>query len=207
MSTASDDASRHAILEAALSILTAQGHHALTVRRVASEAGCSTIGVYTWFGGKDGLVDALWIEAFSGFGEALRKARPRPGPLGRLRAQAFAYRKWALSHPSHYQLLFFNVIPDHEPSAEALTAALGAYSVLLSAVEEGRDRLELRVHDMEAVAHVCWATVHGLVSLQLAQAAPPGRTETELFNKRAFELAIDMLMTGLTSLDAGTSAP
>ena len=81
---------RSAILEAALEILKAQGHEALTVRKVAERAGCSTIGVYTWFGGKDGLVDAILIDGFRAFAGALMKARRVSGPLGGLVAQAQA---------------------------------------------------------------------------------------------------------------------
>ncbi len=192
-----DDATRRRILDAALSILTEQGHQALTVRRVASLAGCSTIGVYTWFGGKDGLVDALWVEAFSSFGAALKKSRALPGPMGRLRAQAHAYRKWALAHPAHYQLMFFNVIPGHIPGPEATIAAISAYETLLSAVKGASDLGELRIDDVEAVAHTCWATVHGLVSLQIANAKPVPVPNRISLDTRAFDLAMDALVKGL----------
>jgi AcrR family transcriptional regulator len=85
-----DDDTRARILDAALRLLADEGHAALTVRRVATEAGCSTIGVYTWFGGKDGLIDALWTEGFASFAAALRRAKPLHAPLGRAQAQAVA---------------------------------------------------------------------------------------------------------------------
>ena len=44
---------------------------ALTVRNVAAAAGCSTTGVYTYFGGKDGLVDAIFVDGFEKFDAAL----------------------------------------------------------------------------------------------------------------------------------------
>ncbi len=193
-----DDHSRRAILDAALTILTEQGHHALTVRRVAAAAGCSTIGVYTWFGGKDGLVDALWIEAFESFGTSLKRSRPAKGPLGQLVGQARAYRKWALAHPAHYQLMFFNVIPDHTPSTEAADAAAGAYASLLAAIEHSKSNGELRNSDVGTVAHVCWATVHGLVALQLTNSGPEGVTDSSGANTRAFEAALKALVAGLT---------
>jgi AcrR family transcriptional regulator len=192
-----DDATRRSILDAALRILTEQGHQALTVRRVASLAGCSTIGVYTWFGGKDGLVDALWVEAFSSFGGAIKKARPLPGPIGRLRAQAHAYRKWALAHPAHYQVMFFNVIPGHAPGVEATIAAISAYETLFSAVKNASELGELRSEDVEAIALTCWATIHGLVSLQIAGAKPEPAPNRTSLDKRAFDIAIDALVNGL----------
>lgn len=206
MTTPGDDNTRRAILDAGLALLTEHGHHALTVRRVAAAAGCSTIGVYTWFGGKDGLVDALWIEAFSSFGAALKRARSAPGPLGRLVGQARAYRRWALSHPSHYQLMFFNVIPDHKPGPDAADAAAGAYASLLAAIEDARMRGELRHDDIGTVAHVCWATVHGLVTLQLTNSGPDGVTDSDAANGRAFDIALEALVAGLTHPGPGLPA-
>jgi AcrR family transcriptional regulator len=198
MNETGDDHSRRAILDAALAILTEHGHHALTVRRVAAAAGCSTIGVYTWFGGKDGLVDALWIEAFESFGVSLKRARPADGPLGPLVGQARAYRRWALAHPAHYQLMFFNVIPDHTPSPEAATAAAGAYASLLEAIEHAREHGEIGNADVGTVAHICWAMVHGLVTLQLTNSGPAGVTDSAGANSRAFDAALKALVTGLT---------
>ncbi len=197
MTTPGDDDTRRAILDAALNLLTEQGHHALTVRRVAAAAGCSTIGVYTWFGGKDGLVDALWVEGFGSFGAALKRARSASGPLGRLVGQARAYRRWALSHPSHYQLMFFNVIPDHRPGPDAADAAAGAYASLLAAIEGARGRGELRHDDTGTVAHICWAMVHGLVTLQLTNSGPEGVTDSDAANGRAFDAALEALVCGL----------
>src|SRR5207248_521667 len=63
MARSGDEQSR-AILGAASRILSEEGAGALTVRRIASEAGCSTMGLYSRFGGKDGVVDELYVEGF-----------------------------------------------------------------------------------------------------------------------------------------------
>ena len=47
------------LIEAALSILEEEGIAALTVRSVASKAGVAPMGVYSRFGSKDGLLQAL----------------------------------------------------------------------------------------------------------------------------------------------------
>ena len=53
-----------AILRAASDLLAAEGPGALSVRRIAAAAGCSTMGLYSRFGGKDGVVDELFAEGF-----------------------------------------------------------------------------------------------------------------------------------------------
>jgi AcrR family transcriptional regulator len=193
-----DDDTRARILDAALRLLADEGHAALTVRRVATEAGCSTIGVYTWFGGKDGLIDALWTEGFASFAAALRRAKPLHAPLGRAQAQAIAYRRWALRHPRHYRVMFMNAVVDHQPSDEAIAVSLAAFNALQGAVKEASDLGELRSTDLDAVAMVMWGMAHGLVSIELASAAPT-QLGTKKLADRAYELAIASMVTGFAT--------
>jgi AcrR family transcriptional regulator len=188
---------RSLILEAALRLLTDEGHSALTVRRVATEAGCSTIGVYTWFGGKDGLVDAVWRDGFASFERALRRAKPLDGKFGMLRAQAAAYRKWALRNPRYYRVMFMNAVVDHQPSEELVQVSLAAYLALQNAVQTAANKGELATEDLDAVAMACWGTVHGLVAIELSSAAPPSKSTRQLF-ERAYDLGVGALIVGFT---------
>jgi AcrR family transcriptional regulator len=193
---------RDEILAAALDILSESGHVALTVRKVAERAGCSTIGVYTWFGGKDGLVDAILIDGFTDFATALRSGRAARGPLGRLVGQARSYRTWALAHPTHYQVMFLQAVPGHEPASEAALAGFEAYNVLLDEVKAALGRGEIVNADAEAVAMTMWGLVHGLVSIEINQANPktPAAVQSSTaFHQRSFDVAIETLRRGLTS--------
>src|SRR5512138_3570780 len=75
--TASDDVEQ-ALLEAAARLLTDEGPEALSVRRVAAEAGVSAMGVYSRFGGKQGLVEALFLDGFARLERVLATV-PRSG--------------------------------------------------------------------------------------------------------------------------------
>ena len=55
------------LVRAALTVLQRDGAAALTVRNITAEAGCSTTGIYTYFGGKQGLVEAIFVEGFESF--------------------------------------------------------------------------------------------------------------------------------------------
>jgi AcrR family transcriptional regulator len=71
------------ILDAALSLFLDDGYGATTLARVASEADTSVETVYKAFGGKSGLVRALWERALAG-----RAAVPAPERSDRLSSTA-----------------------------------------------------------------------------------------------------------------------
>jgi AcrR family transcriptional regulator len=196
MSSAESSDTRAAILRAALGVLTDEGYGALTVRRVAAEAGCSTIGVYTWFGGKDGLIEAILIEGFTSFTAALRRARPGSGPLAKLSAQGRAYRRWALANPMHYRVMFLEAASGFDVSDAVTNAATPAYLCLHDAVREAADRHELATDDVDATALAVWGTVHGLVSLELLGRRPAELSDAGV-ESRAYELALRLLVGGL----------
>src|SRR5918995_6750313 len=116
------EALRRALLDAASGLLLEEGPGALTMRRVAGAVGCSTTVLYTMFGGKEGLADALYQEGF----ERLRRwleAVADDDPPARLRTLADAYRANALAERAYYGVMFQQALPGFRPSAASLTAA------------------------------------------------------------------------------------
>lgn len=190
---------RSEIFAAALAILQIEGHGALTVRRVAARAGCSTIGVYTWFGGKDGLVDAILLDGFQRFAEALARSRPVKSPLGALLGQARAYRRWALGNRTSYEVMFMGAVPGHVANEEAQIAGLAAYELLRNEVIASRDRGLINEADADIVAMAMWGLVHGMVSLEIASAEPAGLAARGSFHQRSFDVAISALEQGLVA--------
>jgi AcrR family transcriptional regulator len=156
-----------AILAAAIDILQREGAGSLTVRSVASLAGCSTTGVYTWFGGKNGLVDAIFIDGFQRFGQAVDAVLRRADPLAWLTARALAYREWALANPTHYMVMFGKAVPDYEPSESAMLASIATFESMVAATGAAIDAGKLTGEPFD-VAHHLWAGIHGYVSLELA---------------------------------------
>src|SRR4051812_23804404 len=92
------DARRRQVVEAAARVLAEDGPHGLSLRRIAAEAGGSTQIVYTLFGGKPGLADALYAEGFRRLAQAMvgeLAAAPNPGDPERLKALGRAYLAFA----------------------------------------------------------------------------------------------------------------
>ncbi|MFI6707185.1 TetR/AcrR family transcriptional regulator [Nonomuraea sp. NPDC050478] len=159
---------RAVILDAAKSLLIGEGPAALTVRRIAGEAGCSTKVIYTLFGGKDGLCRALWLEGFARFERRLLEVPHDDDPLERLRAGVAAYREYALEEPEYYRLMFQGALSGYIPDEAARDAARRTFRLLVGGVRRCLDEGRLRGGDAAEIADVLWMAMHGAVSLELS---------------------------------------
>jgi len=83
-------------------------------------------------------------------------------------ALGWAYRAHALASPDLYRLMFGGAIPGFTPSPRALTVSRQTFGVLVDAVRDCVDAGIFGPEDPERIATVLWATVHGVVSLQLS---------------------------------------
>jgi AcrR family transcriptional regulator len=167
-----DDALRVRLLDTAGTILTAEGPDALSLRRLATKAGTSTSAVYSLFGGKSGVLRALFVEAFSRFGTYLNAVTPSDDPLADIVALGHAYRASATTDPHLYTVMFGSPVPGFEPAAEDWAQAGATFTPLLDAVRRAVAAGLLRDVEPGLIATALWATVHGLVSLELGQALP-----------------------------------
>ena len=167
-----------AILDAALVVLARDGEAGFTVRRIAEEAGCSTTGVYTWFGGKGGLVDAIFVEGFESFDRELAPAYR----TGDLLDVARAYRRWALANRTHYLVMFGRAVPDTEPGADALLRGYRSFEDLMAAVAAARP--DLADDEVFGWAYHVNATAHGYVMTELSgMSTAPVEARGELYER------------------------
>lgn len=168
-----DEALRVRLLDTAGALLTAEGPGALSVRRLAVEVGTSTTAVYSLFGGKPGLLHALFAEAFRRFGSYLAKVTPTADPLADLRRLGEAYRASALADPHLYAVMFGSPIPGFTPDAEDWAVAERTFAPLVAAVRRAVVAGALRDEDPGLISMAMWGVVHGLVSLELGKVRPP----------------------------------
>lgn len=163
---------RGALLDEASRLLVEEGPQALTMRRVAAAVGCSTSVLYTMFGGKGGLAEALYREGFERLGRRLEEAAGADGApddaVSRAAELARVYRASALADRGYYGVMFGQAIPGFVPSEESLAVADVSLGMLAEAVREAMDAGVLVRADAGAVAEVLWAAAHGVVSLELA---------------------------------------
>lgn len=167
---------RNELVQAALTVLQRDGAAALTVRNIAGEAGCSTTGIYTYFGGKHGLVEEIFVEGFDSFDGMVRPALLADD----LPAAGRAYRRWALANPMQYMVMFGRAVADFAPSQRAQERALQSFGDLTEAIARvapGDDFFERAYH--------VFATVHGYVMLDLAGMGPPTSEDSDQLYERA----------------------
>lgn len=177
-----DDVLRIRLLDTAGALLTTEGPNALSLRRLAAEAGTSTSAVYALFGGKPGILRALFVEAFTRFAAHLDAVTPSDDPLADLVALGHAYRVSALANPHLYAVMFGTPVPGFEPTPEDYSHAEATFATLLDAVRRAGAAKLLVDAEPDVIATGLWANVHGLVSLELRGALKPGAVPVgELF--------------------------
>jgi AcrR family transcriptional regulator len=159
-----------AILVVAVNLLVTDGAHALSMRRIANEAGCSTTVLYTLFGSKNGIVDALFQDGFARLAVAQHASvDDSHSPIQRLLRLCHSYRKTALENPTHYAIMFGSPVPDYHPSIASKELALAALQPLIDAVGRiSSDQVQEKELNAREMAMILWATIHGLVSVEIA---------------------------------------
>lgn len=115
-----DHVTERELLTAAEALLADGGVEALSVRRVADAAGTTPRAIYSVFGSKDGLLRALFREAFAVVAADLDALPLTDDPLADLvDAGVVAFRGWALARPSLFRLAFSEPPPPSGRSPEA----------------------------------------------------------------------------------------
>src|SRR3954453_13946258 len=115
---------RETLLETALRLLEERGPGALRIRDLSEAVGKSTMGVYTHFGSKQGLLEALYLHGFSRLEDRLRSVPSGGQPRQELLELAQAYREFALDNEALYGLMFERATPDFVPSDDSRMAGL-----------------------------------------------------------------------------------
>ncbi len=154
---------RETLLDAALRLLEERGPGALRIRDVAEAAGQSTMGVYTHFGSKQGLLEQLYLHGFRRLRDRLDCVPCDGQGRQELLAFALAYRGFALDNEALYGLMFERATPDFLPSDASRLAALATFEMLAARVADWRPDST----DPASDAHLIWATMHGLVTIEL----------------------------------------
>lgn len=182
---------RTATLDAAARLLAAEGPRGVTVRRIATEAGCSTIAVYHYFQGKQGLLDAVYAEGHNRLRAAQRAQQFTDDPVDDVRNTCLIYREVALAYPDYFRLMF-----DHSlygigrPAGDVRAPARENYAAFIEVVRRWGS-LEPLLAEPESAAYSLWAAGHGMVILELTANGPQDNRAGH------YSTMIDALMRGL----------
>lgn len=164
-----DETTRRQLLDAAERLSATHGWEALTVRRIAEEAGTSTRAVYALFGSKEGLEQALHQAMFTRLRDLLQARERTDDPRRDIAVQSLAYRQWAVERPERYALAMHRFVGKRSRprSDEGLAVSREALGELRQAVRRCADAgLLLADRDPEDVVTHMRAMVHGLAEFE-----------------------------------------
>ncbi|MFD9866175.1 TetR/AcrR family transcriptional regulator [Streptomyces niveus] len=218
------------ILDAAESQLAEDGPAALSLRGVARSLGMTVQALYHYFPSRDSLVTSLVAKAYDDLADAVQAAVDTAGggtpadeaDLPRLVVATEGYRRWAIAHPEHFQLLYgtplrYYTAPVDGPTTRAVRrmAAVferemfGGYTTQqLAAAEMPALSTELRTYlgslppgggpdglpaPATALFLSAWGHMHGLVVLEVfGHTAYLGDHQAEIFRVTMRNMTADI---------------
>ncbi|WNC88345.1 TetR/AcrR family transcriptional regulator [Paraburkholderia sp. FT54] len=186
---------RERILDAARRIVMREGFAALSMRKIADAIEYSPATLYLHFASRDEIAQALCAEGYAQLLETFVPLADIADPAERLKALGRAYVAFGVAHPQTYRLIFMEdpsytgaalggaaknqaaheeagitaseatsgdaVEPEDDPGAAAL-------HIMISALEELKAAGHLSAStDVAVWAEAFWATLHGIVALNL----------------------------------------
>jgi AcrR family transcriptional regulator len=187
-----DPATRAALIDIAARLLAEEGPQALSTRRIAAEAGSSTMAVYTHFGAMSGLVREMVHEGFARLQGYLTRVRHTADPVADMALMGRAYRHNALANSHLYAVMFGGTAPagfslTEEDRQHGRYTLANVIECAARCLEAGR----FRPDDPELVAHQMWSAIHGVITLELGgYLIPPYDAD------RCFEAQLVGLMAG-----------
>lgn len=97
------------IAACALKLFQQEGYAAISMRRLAQEAGCTAMTLYKYYDSKFDILSSLWAEVFDRlFNELDRLSADKSEPEARLYAVALGYVSYWLENRDHYFMVFMS---------------------------------------------------------------------------------------------------
>lgn len=167
-----------ALLEAAERTVHAAGLDGLSVRRLADDVGTTTRAVYSLFGSKDGLLDALGNRAFTMLGAAISELPVTADPAADLvEAGVAVFRRFATEHPSLFRIGVQQTAGPPVLASDFAQAATQAFAGLETRVTRVKAAGLLGCRSVREAACQFHALCEGLAAVELRGVMPSGEEE------------------------------
>jgi len=166
---------RENILTHAVRLMTEEGYHNFSMRKLAKPLGIAAKTIYNYFRNKDELYLAILTKGFADLYDCCFRAyKSSPSPLGRMDAMLEAFLSFGLDQANVYNLMFTWHVPKYndyvgtpmEPTARLeLETALRAPELFVQAIKgcvDGPDPLSDR--DARFIMIRLWTHLHGFIA-------------------------------------------
>lgn len=192
---------RRQILDTTRHLLVREGYQNLSMRKIADAIGYSATSIYLHFDSKDALLHALIHEGMMQLHEELAEAAAQytEDPVGQLRALCRCFIDFGLDNPEYYEIMF-QLRPERMKRypPEKYRQARSNLDFFGRVLEEGDEQGIFGVEDAKVSASAIWASLHGTVSLLLAERVDVS-IERETFIETAIRQAIQGCQRPLVS--------
>jgi len=182
-------------------IVAEHGLAGLSVRAVAEAAHTTTRAVYSTFGSKDGLIDALAQTAFEFLHTEIEKLAETDDPIRDAVDMAVkVFRRLALDHPVLYRIAFQRVVPSLRAGPDVTAARQRAFAQLQGKIRRLAKAGVLGRTSLNEATVAIEAMMEGLANAELrGRTLPilPAGKETQ-----AWRQAITTLIRGFGVADA-----
>jgi AcrR family transcriptional regulator len=162
-----NDELRGRLLDGALQLVEQGGVAALTTRAVAASADSSMSAVHELFGGKPGLIRAMFVEGFARLAADYRALPVTDDAQADVMALTLAFRQFAVTNRQLFDVMFSRPFAEFEPDLDDMQAAADVHRVVMR-----RITALLGSHTSRAVRHdvalSITAVMQGLAHMELA---------------------------------------
>ncbi len=159
---------REELITACVALIEAEGIGAVSLRRVARQAGVSPGAPYHHFADRSALLAAISIQGQELLLEQLSQARRQaPSAVRALGALVETYVLFARDHPAHVHLMLRPELsqPQHHPESQA--AGDAAIQLLTETVQDCQREGTAPPGDHNPLVAMVWALAIGIVTLWL----------------------------------------
>ncbi|MFC9993456.1 TetR/AcrR family transcriptional regulator [Nocardia sp. NPDC127526] len=157
---------REELMRASLQLIDSEGLAAVSLRRVAREAGVSPGAPYHHFADRSALLAALSTRGFEILRDEIAAAKAQAsGPRDALSKLAAGYVRFAVEQPAYFRLMFRPELSQPEKHPDAMVAGEAAFAVLAETVEEAVRAGDLPADQASALTVAWWSLAHGLAAL------------------------------------------
>ena len=184
---------RRKILDTTRHLLVREGYQNLSMRKIADAIGYSATSIYLHFDGKDALLHALIHEGMMQLHEELEEAAEyAEDPVQCLRALCRQFIDFGLANPEYYEIMF-QLRPERMERypLEKYRQARSNLDFFGRVLEKGEEQGMFGIEDAKVSASTIWASLHGTVSLLLAD-----RVDVSIERERFIETAIRQSIQG-----------
>ncbi|MGE5248979.1 MAG: TetR/AcrR family transcriptional regulator [Bacteroidota bacterium] len=160
---------KNALIRAGIEILSSEGVAALSLRRVAAQAGVSHAAPYAHFADKEALIAAISTEGYRRLYERVEAvvAEHQGDPRRQLLEAAWVYVQFALDDPDHFRITLSGAVEREKEYPALVELTQKGFQTLVQIVEACQSQGILDAGPPDVMAVSVWGLVHGIAVLIL----------------------------------------